>query len=155
MFGGIRGAFSRFIAGDGLFLAAGLAFFFLVSLIPLTLIGVSIVGFALSSEQAARGVVGPLTRDLPVLTNPISRGPPRVRAGGEAPGGGGAPRVRAFCAPPLERGPPRHAPHARHPQRTELRAEYRRRCRHGAPARCLPVRADGDDVGTPVDPRVG
>src|SRR5436309_720261 len=37
MFGGVRGAFSRFIAGDGLFLAAGLAFFFLVSLLPLAI----------------------------------------------------------------------------------------------------------------------
>ena len=73
MFGGLRGAFSRFIAGDGLFLAAGLAFFFLVSLIPLTMIGVSIVGFVLSSEQAAEEVVGQLARNFPVYRTQIAR----------------------------------------------------------------------------------
>src|SRR2546427_3000420 len=73
MFGGVRGAFSRFIAGDGLFLAAGLAFFFLVSLIPLTMIGVSIVGFVLSSEQAAEEVVGQLARNFPVYRTQIAR----------------------------------------------------------------------------------
>src|SRR3989449_4796127 len=73
MFGGVRGAFSRFIAGDGLFLAAGLAFFFLVSLIPLTLLGVSIVGFVLSSEQAAQEVVGQLARNFPVYRTQIAR----------------------------------------------------------------------------------
>src|SRR5712692_8742214 len=71
MFGGLRGAFSRFIAGDGLFLAAGLAFFFLVTLIPLTLIGVSTVGFVLSSKQAGREVVEQLTRNFPVYEREI------------------------------------------------------------------------------------
>ena len=73
MFGGLRGAFSRFIAGDGFFLAAGLAFFFLVSLIPLTLLAVAIVGFVLSSEQAAQEVVGQLARNFPVYRNQIAR----------------------------------------------------------------------------------
>ncbi len=73
MFGGLRGAFSRFIAGDGFFLAAGLAFFSLVSLIPLTLLGVAIVGFVLSSEQAAQEVVGQLARNFPVYRNQIAR----------------------------------------------------------------------------------
>ena len=53
-----RGAVSRFIAADGFFMSAGLAFFFLVSLIPLVLLGVSMVGFVLSGEEAARHVVG-------------------------------------------------------------------------------------------------
>jgi membrane protein len=66
MFGGLRGAISRFFAVDGLFLAAGLAFFFLVCMIPLVLLGVSLVGFVLSTEQAAREVVGQLTRNFPV-----------------------------------------------------------------------------------------
>ena len=35
----IRGAFSRFFAESGLFLAAGLAFFFLICCIPMTLLG--------------------------------------------------------------------------------------------------------------------
>ena len=73
MFGGLRGAFSRFIASDGFFLAAGLAFFFLVSLIPLTLLAVAIVGFVLSSEQAAQEVVGQLARNFPVYRNQIAR----------------------------------------------------------------------------------
>src|SRR5262252_9236420 len=73
MFAGLRGAFSRFVTGDGFFLAAGLAFFFLVSLIPLTMIGVAIVGFVLSTEQAAEEVVGQLARNFPVYRGQISR----------------------------------------------------------------------------------
>jgi membrane protein len=72
MFGGIRGAFSRFFAMDGLFMAAGLAFFFLVCLIPLMLLGVSLVGFVLSTEQAAREVIGQLTRNFPVYKTEIT-----------------------------------------------------------------------------------
>ena len=34
------GALSRFLAVDGFFMSAGLAFFFLVSLIPILLLGV-------------------------------------------------------------------------------------------------------------------
>src|SRR3989442_11186903 len=67
----VRSAFSRFMASDGLFLSAGLAFFFLVTLIPVTLIGVSIMGFALSSHEAASEVVGQLTRNFPVYEREI------------------------------------------------------------------------------------
>ena len=49
----LRGAFSRFIAADGFFLGAGLAFFSLVTMIPLVLLSVSTLGFVLSSELAA------------------------------------------------------------------------------------------------------
>jgi membrane protein len=73
LFGGIRGAFSRFFGGEGFFLAAGLAFSFLVCLIPLTLIGVSTVGFVLSTEEAAREVVGQLARNFPVYRAEITR----------------------------------------------------------------------------------
>lgn len=73
MFGGLRGAFSRFFAGEGFFLAAGLAFSFLVCLIPLILIGVATVGFVLSTEEAAREVVGQLTRNFPVYKNEVTR----------------------------------------------------------------------------------
>ena len=49
----IRGAFSRFFAESGFFLAAGLAFFFLICCIPMTLLGVSTLGFVLSTERAS------------------------------------------------------------------------------------------------------
>lgn len=68
----IRGAFSRFFAESGLFLAAGLAFFFLVCCIPLSLLGVSTVGFVLSGEQAKEEVIGQLTRNFPVYRREIS-----------------------------------------------------------------------------------
>jgi membrane protein len=67
----IRGAFSRFFAESGLFLAAGLAFFFLVCCIPLSLLGVSTVGFVLSGEDAKQEVVGQLTRNFPVYRREI------------------------------------------------------------------------------------
>jgi YihY family inner membrane protein len=73
VFGGLRGAFSRFFAHDGFFLAAGLAFVFLICLIPLILLGVSIVGFVLSTEQAAEEVVGQLARNFPVYKGELSR----------------------------------------------------------------------------------
>jgi membrane protein len=72
MVGTLRGAVSRFFAVDGLFLAAGLAFFFLVCMIPLVLLGVSLIGFVLSTEQAAQEVVGHLTRNFPVYKAEIT-----------------------------------------------------------------------------------
>jgi membrane protein len=69
----LRLALARFYRADGFFLAAGLAFFFLVTLIPLVLLGVSTVGFVLSTEQAANEVVGQLTRNFPVYKNEIRR----------------------------------------------------------------------------------
>jgi membrane protein len=68
----IRGAFSRFFAESGFFLAAGLAFFFLICCIPLTLLGVSTMGFVLASDRAADEVVGQLTRNFPVYRKEIS-----------------------------------------------------------------------------------
>ena len=73
MVGALRSAVSRFGAADGLFLASGLAFSFLVCLIPLVLLGVSVVGFVLSGEQAAHEVVNQLTRNFPVYRREISR----------------------------------------------------------------------------------
>jgi membrane protein len=70
--GALRGAVARFTAESGLFLAAGLAFFFLVCVIPLTLLGVSTVGFVLSRESAAHEVVGQLTRNFPVYHREIT-----------------------------------------------------------------------------------
>jgi len=68
----IRGAFSRFFAESGFFLAAGLAFFFLICCIPLTLLGVSSLGFVLSTDRAADAVVGQLARNFPVYRREIA-----------------------------------------------------------------------------------
>ncbi len=68
-----RGAVSRFIAADGFFMSAGLAFFFLVCLIPLLLLGVSLVGFVLARDEAARHVVGQLAQQFPVYQAQITR----------------------------------------------------------------------------------
>jgi membrane protein len=73
VFRGVRGAYTRFFAADGLFLSAGLAFFFLVTMIPLVMLSVAIVGFVLTSEEAAREVVTQLTRNFPVYRHEISR----------------------------------------------------------------------------------
>ena len=73
MLQGVRGAYARFFAADGLFMAAGLAFFFLVTMIPLVLLSVSIVGFVLTSEQAGREIVAQLTRNFPVYREEIAR----------------------------------------------------------------------------------
>src|SRR5258705_9797296 len=54
-------------------MSAGLAFFFLVCLIPLLLLGVSMVGFVLSGEEAARHVVGQLAQPFPVYQAQITR----------------------------------------------------------------------------------
>ena len=72
MFRVTRGAFSRFFSADGLFLSAGLAFFFIVSLIPVVLIAVATIGFVLSTEQAAEAVIGQLTRNFPVYRREIT-----------------------------------------------------------------------------------
>ena len=73
MIGALRGAVTRFYAADGLFMASGLAFSFLICLIPLVLLGVSVVGFVLSGEQAAHEVVNQLARNFPVYRREITR----------------------------------------------------------------------------------
>ena len=65
-------AFRRFFSEAGMFLSAGLAFFFLVCVIPLVLLGVSTVGFVLSTEEAAQEVVGQLARNFPVYKREIA-----------------------------------------------------------------------------------
>jgi membrane protein len=74
---GLRGAVSRFFAESGFFLAAGLAFFFLVCVVPLLLLAASTLGFVLSSQAAAEEAVNQLTRNFPVyrreITNAILR----------------------------------------------------------------------------------
>lgn len=66
------------MAADGFFLAAGLAFFFLVCMIPLVLLTVSTIGFVLSTEQAAREVVGQIARNFPVYSREITRAMLRI-----------------------------------------------------------------------------
>ncbi len=73
MLRGFRVAVSRFFAGEGIFLAAGLAFSFLVCMIPLILLGVATAGFVLSTERAAREVVGQLANSFPVYRTEITR----------------------------------------------------------------------------------
>lgn len=67
----LRGAVARFFAADGFFLGAGLAFFGLITLIPLVLLGVSALGFILTSEDAAHEVIGQLARNFPVYRREI------------------------------------------------------------------------------------
>lgn len=68
---GIRGALSRFSEADGFFLSAGLAFFFLVTLIPVILLGVSMVGFVLSTSRAEDMIIGQLASNFPVYRREI------------------------------------------------------------------------------------
>src|SRR2546422_10067432 len=84
----LRTAVARFYAVDGLFLASGLAFSFLICLIPFVLLGVSMVGFVLSGEQAAQEVVNRLARNFPVYRRGSSP-PPLALVGGR--GGAWAP----------------------------------------------------------------
>src|SRR2546426_311744 len=68
-----RGAVSRFIEADGFLLSAGLAFFFLVCLIPILILGGSIMGFVLSTGQASRHIVEQVTQQFPVYQRQIAR----------------------------------------------------------------------------------
>lgn len=69
---GFASAVERFFAESGFFLAAGLAFGFLVCILPLSLLGVSTLGFVLSTEQAEQEVVGQLARNFPVYRREIA-----------------------------------------------------------------------------------
>lgn len=69
----LRVAFAAFFAHQGFFLAGGLSFFFLICVIPLLFLIVSGTGFILSSDTAARVVVGQLTQYFPVYRAEITR----------------------------------------------------------------------------------
>jgi membrane protein len=71
VFTGIRGALSRFSEADGFFLSAGLAFFFLVTLIPIILLTVSTVGFVLSTSRAEEMIIGQLAANFPVYRREV------------------------------------------------------------------------------------
>lgn len=66
MRGAVREAFRGFFAHDGFFLAAGLAFYFVICAVPFALLLVAGGGFLLSSESVVHEVVGQLTDILPV-----------------------------------------------------------------------------------------
>lgn len=99
MFAGLRGAFARFYSADGFFLAAGLAFFFLIGMIPLILLAVSTIGFVLSTEQAAREVVSQLSRNFPVYSREISRALLRIVETRTASGLAGTLMLIVFATP--------------------------------------------------------
>ncbi len=63
---GLWRAIRGFSAHGGLFLAAGLSFYFLVCLIPLLMLVVSVVGFVLTSEAATQAVLNQLGQLIPV-----------------------------------------------------------------------------------------
>ena len=95
-----RGALSRFIEADGFLLSAGLAFFFLVCMIPILILCVSTVGFFLSStEQATQHVVGELTQQFPVYQRQITRTLVRIVEARTASGVLGTVVLVAFSTP--------------------------------------------------------
>jgi len=95
-----RGALSRFIEADGFLLSAGLAFFFLVCMIPILLLCVSMVGFVLSStEEATQHVVGELTKQFPVYQRQITRTLVRIVEARTASGVLGTVVLVAFSTP--------------------------------------------------------
>ena len=96
---GLRGAFSRFFAESGFFLAAGLAFFFLVCVVPMMLLAVSTLGFVLSSHSAAQDVVGQLTRNFPVYRQEITSTIMRIIATRTASGIAGTLTLVFFSTP--------------------------------------------------------
>lgn len=63
---GLWKALRGFSAHRGLFLAAGLSFYFLICLIPLLMLVVSVVGFVLTSEAATQAVLNQLGQLVPV-----------------------------------------------------------------------------------------
>lgn len=75
---GLRTAFSGFFAHQGFFLAAGLSFYFLICLIPFLFLIISLVGFILSGEAAARQVINQLSPIVPVYQKEITRALVRI-----------------------------------------------------------------------------
>ena len=65
-------ALKGFRRDTGLFLAAGLAFYFLVCLVPMLFLFVSISGYLLSSEAATSAILGQLSQIVPVYKKELS-----------------------------------------------------------------------------------
>jgi uncharacterized BrkB/YihY/UPF0761 family membrane protein len=64
--GAFRVAFANFRARRGMFLASGLAFNFIVCLIPLLFFVVSVAGFVLSRRAVMEAVLNQLSAIVPV-----------------------------------------------------------------------------------------
>jgi membrane protein len=77
---GLRQVFSGFFAHQGFFLAAGLAFYFLICLVPFLFLVVSLAGFVASSETAVRKIMESVNRALPFYQKEITRALQRLVA---------------------------------------------------------------------------
>lgn len=75
-----RLALAGFLAHQGFFLSAGLAFYFLICLVPLLFLVVSVTGFVLSREAAATQVIAQLGQVVPVYREEITRALHRIVA---------------------------------------------------------------------------
>jgi membrane protein len=75
-----RLALSGFFAHQGFFLSAGLAFYFLICVIPLLFLVVSLAGFVLSRETATAQVIAQLGQIVPVYQQEITRALLRIVA---------------------------------------------------------------------------
>ncbi|HXA97291.1 MAG TPA: hypothetical protein VN323_17140, partial [Candidatus Dormibacteraeota bacterium] len=69
MIGALRVAWTNFRAHRGMFLASGLAFNFVVCLIPLLFFIVSVAGFVLSRRTVMDAVLNQLSALVPVYKN--------------------------------------------------------------------------------------
>jgi membrane protein len=69
--GALRTATANFRARRGMFLASGLAFNFIVGLIPLLFFVVSVAGFVLSRRAVMEAVLGQLSAIVPVYKNEL------------------------------------------------------------------------------------
>jgi membrane protein len=65
-------ALRSFRRDTGFFLAAGLAFYFLVCLVPMLFLFVSVTGYLLSSEAATAAILGQLSQIVPVYKKELS-----------------------------------------------------------------------------------
>src|SRR4029434_7809645 len=67
----VRTAIASFRAHRGMFLASGLAFNFIVGLIPLLFFVVSVAGFVLSRRAVMEAVLGQISAIVPVYKNEL------------------------------------------------------------------------------------
>lgn len=77
---GLWKAMRGFAAHRGLFMAAGLAFYLLICLIPILFLVVSFLGFVLTSETATQTVLNQLSQIMPVYKQELSEALARIIA---------------------------------------------------------------------------
>ncbi len=80
MIRGLRRVVGGFFSHQGFFLAAGLAFYFLICLVPLLFLAVSLAGFVLSSETAINRVLEPVSQMVPFYRKEITQTLHRIAA---------------------------------------------------------------------------